>query len=262
MLGQVIIGLSFYAVGATLRDDSKVVMAGRNCSVGDEWSYSHRRIDTTDFVPQHRLTTEIQKELLGLGFERPMENAISNSVLLYDYLDKCPEKVMLWSELAGVKTINDGFELTFYTISGRQIVHCHQLTDNTAQAISCPEWGRQNITSKRFNTLVYDCGDTFAKIVPLDGITVRPGRNIKEHVVEYTVSPETSLMTSRQQFLDFWLKRPESMRTLQITAFATEFDYDVQYDSYQFAPGWNYLNPLAFKSPLAAFDTGISGGSK
>jgi hypothetical protein len=67
------------------------------------------------------------------------------------------------------------------------------------------------------------------------------------------------MIDARRQLLEYWVKRPPEMMDWKIAAFGAEFDYDVECDHYKIKPYWNYLNPLAFNSPLEAFDAGLAG---
>ncbi len=256
---KIIIGPSFYATGQALSPGGNVLVIGRNSSVGDEWSYSYRKIDATSFIPERALTKSIVTELARLGLAKPEENAMATSILLYKFLEKVPERFMLWTELENISETDRGFELTLYTVSGRRVICCEELVDNTVEALTCPDWGTNNLQSKRLNMLVRNCGQSGLETSDFADLTIRPGKCNDERIVECPVSLDISMMDARQKLLVSWEKRPVEMKYWKIASFGTEFDYEVKNDYYEIKPGWTYRNPLAFKCPLAAFDAGLSG---
>jgi hypothetical protein len=257
---KVIIGPTFYAAGQALQADNDVLVIGRNSSIGDEWSYSYRQIDSTPFMPDSEITLDLLTELSGLSLTSPEENALAVSVMLYKFLEKIPEKFKLWTEIELIKEVEDGYELTLYTVSGREVIQCGELIDNTPDARTCPDWGQSNIQAKRLNMVVSNCGDDSELVSEFSELTIRAGRTEKEAVVEYKVDPKAAMMEARKQLLELWQQRPEKMRNWKIASFGAEFDYDLSCDIYDIQPNWKFINPLAFASPAAAFDAGLTGG--
>jgi hypothetical protein len=256
----VIIGPSFYAAGRALRSEDDVLVIGRNSSIGDEWSYSHRRFATRNFTPWSHEVLDLLRETDELSLHG--DNAIAISVLLYERLAACPDRFKLWTELESVKQVEDGFELTLYTVSGREVVRCRELIDSTVMALTCPEWGQANLKTKRLNMLVGDTTSGWEPPENFEGLTIRPGRTEMEMVVEFEVPVATTLSEARARLLEIWRRRPEAMRPWKITTFGAEFDCDLTCDQHGFAKNWSFVNPQAFDHPLIAFETGLMGGER
>jgi hypothetical protein len=261
MMKQIIIGPTFFAAGKALQAGSDVLVIGNNNSIGDEWCYSYRQIDSAPYNPNSELAASVLTKLQELPLNSPNQNALALSVMLYELLEKCSEKFKLWTEIESIREVNGAYELTLYTVSGREVVNCEELIDNRPEAYSCPRWGKSNIKSKRLNMLVHDCAtEMSASLSEFNDLVIRPGRNNRELVVEYTVDPEATMILARQQLLKLWMQRPEHMLAWKIGAFGAEFDYDTNCDQYEIKSNFKYLNPLSFSSPLAAFDAGLTGG--
>lgn len=259
---KVIIGPTFYAAGQLLQADNDVLVTGRNSSIGDEWCYSYRNIASQDFFPQTDFSLQLKKQLDGLGLNSPGKNALAFSVLLYERLAENSEKLRLWTELESIKENADGFELTLYTVSGREVVQCEELLDNTVKAVTFPVWGAGNIKSKSLNMLVECNVESVSGLISFEGLKIYPGRVDSEKIVSYEIDPDASMQAVRAKMLDIWQNRPESARAWKIGAFGSEFDYETELDAYEIKPNWHYLNPLAFDNPASAFEAGLTGGVK
>lgn len=258
---QIIIGPTFFAAGRALREGSDILVIGHNSSIGDEWCYSYRQISSTGYIPNSPLTADLQKELRDLALDSAEQNALALSVILYGVLEKYSGKFKLWTEIESIKETDNGYELTVFTVSGRETLNCEELIDNYPEAHSCPDWGKSNIRSKRLNMLVHNCGTEILEPFPaFDRLAVRNGRNDRELVVEHAVNPEVTMEAARRQLLEIWSRRPESIRPWKIGTFGAEFDYDMNCDRQEVKSKWKYLNPLSFSSPIAAFDAGLTGG--
>lgn len=257
---KVIIGPTFFAAGQALQADNDVLVIGRNSSIGDEWSYSYREINSIPFIPKSEITQRLLNELNALPQASPEENAIAASVILYQFLAECPDKFKLWTEFESIKEIDDGYELTLYTVSGREVVQCAELIDNTPEARTYPGWGQSNIQAKRLNMIVHDCGSNSDLEQNFAGLLMRPGRNESEAIIEFSVDPKIPMIAARKQLLELWQRRPENMKNWKIAAFGAEFDYDLICDRSDIRQNWKFINPLAFSSPAAALDAGLTGG--
>ena len=171
------------------------------------------------------------------------------------------EKFRLWTEIESIKENEGGFELTLYTVSGRETVQCEELLDNTAKAVSFPVWGLNNIKSKNLNMLVESASDSITELPSFENLEVCPGRVDSEKIVSYETDPDASVQAVRAKMLEIWQNRPESAQGWKIGAFGAEFDYELELDEYEIKPNWHYLNPLAYDNPAAAFDAGLTGGA-
>lgn len=254
---KVILSPSFFAVGQALQADNDVLLIGRNSSIGDEWTYSYHQIKESNIEPSTEITSRLQKQMSDLKIQN---NAIAFSVLLYELLEKHTDKFMLWTELESIKELDDGFELCLYTVSGRQIVHCHELIDTSAEMQSCPDLGQSNINSKSLNMIIDKQTDSSAKVHEFGDLKIRAGRTAIEHIVEYSVNSKISLADARTELLDIWHNRPENMKDWKIASFGSEFDYNLKSNKHIIKPNWSFINPLAFNSPIAALEAGIVGG--
>lgn len=258
---KVIIGPTFYAAGQLLQANNDVLVIGRNSSIGDEWCYSYRNIALQEFFPKTDISLQLKKELDSLGLSSPGKNALAFSVLLYERLVQVSEKLRLWTEIESIKENANGFELTFYTVSGRDTVQCEELLDNTARALTYPVWGLNNIKSKSLNMLI-ECGsESVSELEDFDGLKIYPGRVDSEKIVCYDTEPDALIHAVRARMLDLWQNRPESAKEWKIGAFGAEFDYKLELDEYEIKPNWHYLNPLAYDNPATAFDAGLTGGA-
>ena len=259
---QIIIGPTFFAAGRALQPNNDVMVIGNNNSIGDEWCYSYRQIDSASYNPNSVLAKSVLTKLQKLALNSPNQNALALSVILYELLKKCSKKFKLWTEIESIKKENGVYKLTLYTVSGREIVTCKELIDNRPEAYSCPKWGKGNIKSKRLNMLVHNCATEISvSFSEFNDLVIRLGRNDRELVVEYTVDPEATMMLARQQLLKLWMQRPGHMLAWKIGAFGAEFDYDTNFNQYEIKSNFKYLNPLSFSSPLAALDAGLTGGT-
>ena len=254
---KVILNPSFFAVGEALQADNDVLVIGRNSSIGDEWAYSYRQMKSSGFVPATNITRSLQSQMSSLNLEN---NAVGFSVLLYELLADHPDKFMLWTELESIKEVDDGFELTLYTVSGREVIHCREIIDSSVEALSCPDWGKSNIVSKSLNMLIDKYPESSAQLSELNTLKMRQGRSETEFIVEYAVNPDVSLPAAREELLNIWHNRPESMRDWKIASFGSEFDYKLKQNKHIVKPNWSFINPLAFDSPLAALEAGVAGG--
>lgn len=255
---KILINPSFFAAGEALQANNDVLVIGRNSSIGDEWSYSFRPIRSSNFVPATEITRNLQTQMSDLTLDN---NAIGFSVLLYELLEKCADKFMLWTELESIKTVDDGYELSVYTVSGREVIHCNELIDTSVEMQSCPDYGQSNIAAKSLNMLIDIQTADSGKAEAFGDLKMRSGRSATEHVVEYPVNPEISLPAARAELLNIWRNRPENMRDWKITSFGSEFDYTLKCNKHIIRPNWSFINPLAFDSPLAALEAGLVGGA-
>lgn len=254
---KIILNPSFFAAGQALQADSDVLIIGRNSSIGDEWTYSFRQIKESDIEPSTEITSCLQKQMFDLEIEN---KAIAFSVLLYEALEKYTDKFLLWTELESVREVDDGFELSVYTVSGHELIHCRELIDTSTEALTIPDWGQNNIESKTLNMLIDKQNDTSSQIQELGGLKVRAGRNETEHIIEYSVHPEVSLSVARTELLNIWHKRPENLKNWKIASFGSEFDYSLKCNKHIIKPNFLFINPLAFDSPIAALEAGLTGG--
>jgi hypothetical protein len=255
---KIILNPTFFAVGQALQADNDLMVIGRNSSIGDEWTYSFHQIKSSGFVPSTEITRSLLIEMSNLNLEN---NAVGFSVLLYKLLANCTDKFMLWTELESVKEVDDGFELSLYTVSGREIIHCRELVDTSVEMQSCPDWGKSNITSKSLNMIIDKKIEDSCQAHDFGALKMRAGRSITEFIIEYTVSPGISLPAARAELLDIWRNRPESMKDWKIVSFGSEFDYSLKSDKHTIKPNWSFINPLAFDSPIAALEAGLTRGA-
>lgn len=254
---KVILSPSFFAVGQVLQANNDVLAIGHNSSIGDEWAYSFRQIKESCFVPSTEVTRTLQQQMSSLQLT---DNAVAFSVLLYEFLEKYTDKFMLWTELESIKETDEGYELSFYTVSGLEVICCRELIDTSVETQSCPDFGRSNIESKSLSMVIDKENRDISQPCEFGDLKMRPWRSQTEFIVEYKVSPGISLSAARTELLNIWRKRPENMKDWKIASFGSEFDYTLKRNKHIFKPNWRFINPLAFDSPIAALEAGIIGG--
>ncbi len=250
---RIILGGSCWSAGQVFRWPGDVLVVERGAGIGGEYFNSYRR--TTDWEAD--LASTPANRVRDLMAERDMlkgerTDFYGASPALYQLLKEHTDNYMLMTELETIVPEDKGFRLVVYTVSGRTELVCDELVDNTLACLSRPDWGRQNVTEKRLNAIVFS--DT---TITHDTLDVHPGREEREFIVSCPLELSDDWPAARQRLLEAWKQRPEMHRQARICSIGKEIAYSFKADGAEFAGNWHYRNPVCHANPLTALDAGF-----
>lgn len=250
----VILGGSCLGVGGLL-NTQKSLLIERSASIGGEYFDAYKSTTDWDCELQTALSCEFRKNMESRHMVRGEQSDFYGlAPLIYYKLKEHADRVMLMTELAGIDTTDDGYQLTVYDQSGRHKISCEEIIDTSVLCVSDLDFGQDNIEEKRLNAIIYNPG---GKSGSVGGIELEPGRNDHELFLRVRVGKSSGFPEAREKIIELWEARSPELKDCLISSIAKEFDYDLKSEKSELKENWQYLNPVIYANPLQAIDAGI-----
>lgn len=254
---QVVLGGTCWAAGYLQKED--VLVIERSASIGGEYFDSYKQSFDWNLPLKSDLANKFRDEMKS----RKMLNGVNTDFygllpIIYDYLKAYSHRVMLMTELAGIRKIDGKFELTVYNQSGQEFIYCEEIIDNSLYCVSNPDFGKENILEKSLNASAYVKSVNEVLYQNSENIKFRPGRNNNELFINYKIDRNATWVDARKALINKWISRSNDLKEARISAIAKEFEFSFKKISHQFEENWTYLNCCNFPNPLAAFDAGVN----
>jgi hypothetical protein len=254
---KVIFGGTCRAVGELLQAGGDCLLIERSASIGGEFFDSYKKADNWDSVLDSEFACEFRSEMEGRKMIRGDQTDFYGlAPLIYNKLKDYTESIMLMTELAEIKKIDEGFNITVYNQSGKQEIHCEEVIDASVLCVSDLGFGKGNIQEKKLNAIIYTDNSEQSLTGSIPEAELSAGRNEKELILRMSIDRNIGFAEAREQLLNAWGSRSAELKGCRINSIAKEFDYEFKENTHQFAENWQYVNPINFSNPLLAIDAG------
>lgn len=252
----VIFGGTCRAAGQVI-NEPEVLVIERSASIGGEYFDAYKKCNNWDLSLKSATACEFRKEMVSRQIIRGEQTDFYGlAPLVYFKLKNFTDRIMMMTELVDLKQNGTDFELTLYNQSGRQVIGCDEIIDNSVSCVTSPEFGRSKILSKKLNAIVYTENLKEALSGKIPGAELSQGRNEKELILRFKVKNDAGFAEARKQLFAVWDSRPAELADCRISSIAKEFDYEFKETEHQFSENWKYVNPVNYANPLLAIDSG------
>jgi hypothetical protein len=165
--------------------------------------------------------------------------------------------VRMQTQVIEVNPRDGHFEVVCYDASGFRRIVADRLVDTTSRCVTKVD--RCRVKAKSLNMMLLGSPNA-ERTEGQSEYALRQGRFPNETVLKYAVDPMDEWITARSKLFDFWLNRPEPLRSCAFVTHADEFDmaYEAAHASIQ--PGWEWLPSAYYANPLEAYDQGYNFG--
>ena len=251
-----IIGASMLGLGLASRIGRDALVIEPSNGVGNEFIRSFKLSDRK-YAPMTASGVELHRELI----RRNVTDAEGRLHLpgmmpvLIKHITGQKLDVRMQTQIVEVQPRDGKFEVVCYDASGLRHVVADRLVDTTSRCVT--KVGRGQIKAKSLNMMLLGSPDD-GGTEGMSAYALFQGRFPSETVLKYALDPMDDWITARSKLFDFWLHRPEYLRSCAFMTHADEFDMEFDAQQAPIQPGWDWLPSAYYANPLEAYDHGYN----
>ncbi|SFD64060.1 hypothetical protein SAMN05216378_0785 [Paenibacillus catalpae] len=255
-VSTMIIGASMLGLGLASRIGRDALVIEPSNGVGIEFIRSFKLSDRK-YAPLTASGIELHRELIrrNVTDEEGRLHLPGMMPVLIKHITGQKLDVRMQTQVVEAQPCDGKFEVVCYDASGFRHIVADRLVDTTSGCVTKVD--RCQVKAKCLNMMLLGSPDA-GRTEGLSAYALYQGRFPNETVLKYAVDPMDDWFSARSKLFEFWLNRPEPLRSCAFVTHADEFDMEFDTQQAQIQPGWDWLPSAYYVNPLEAYEQGYN----
>ncbi|NOU65473.1 hypothetical protein GC096_15670 [Paenibacillus sp. LMG 31461] len=252
----IILGATFAGLGAAYACGKEALLIERSALVGYEFINSYNLGEDWHATVLSEEGEKLKNELLERGIlsEDGRVHIPAIAPVLYNKIGCDSLPILLHSDIADIRQLGAGYEVTIYNASGFNSYRTDRIIDTR------PEYAPSHLIKSKSLNAMLNCGEDDPEVSTTAGsyLLLTKGKLKGEVVAKVPIEVEDDWITARHKLHQLWAGRPKEWESWTISSVAGFFELQIEPETGgEIAPSWFSLPSAAYRNPLEAFEAGL-----
>ncbi len=258
-IDTLVVGCTGVGLGLALSNPSETLVIESTAALLPEWVQTYVPGNEWDtYQAANELTQRIQADMKKRSIQTDRGVHITGLSALMAQLSKEHKiNALFMTHILGVEAQADGFKVDIVNVGGHSSIYCKRIIDTSSRFLSDPN---KNVKVNKRQLSFYlrpIPGKDIAGEHTDSSYAFAPGAFINEASVIVDVDPHMHWHAARNQANEFWVNRPEPLRSWNCVAMSTQFFEQVEVVQTGHAQ-WQHVPAMHELNALAGIDSGVA----